>query len=60
MDIASGLVFRVAHQSDRFGPQVVLVTLVLVTALALLGAAMMAGLLLSAPDSTTVAPLRWG
>ena len=58
MDTASGLVFLIVRQSERFGTHTALVALVLL-ALALVAVAMIAGLLLSAPEPMTVAPLRW-
>lgn len=59
MDIASGLLFHLGHQVRRSGTAAAIAALVVAT-LALLGAAMIAGLPLSAPDVTTAAPLRWG
>jgi len=59
MDTASGLVFLIVRQSERIGTHVVLVALVLL-ALALVAVAMIVGLLLSAPEPMTIAPLRWG
>ncbi len=58
MDTASGLVFLIVRQSERIGTHVVLVALVLL-ALALVAVATTVGLLLSAPEPMTIAPLRW-
>jgi len=58
MDTASGLVFLIVRQSERLGTHVVLVALVLLV-LALVAAAVTVGLLLSAPEPMTIAPLRW-
>jgi len=55
MDTASGLVFLIV----RIGTHVVLVASVLLV-LALVAVAMTVGLLLSAPEPMTIAPLRWG
>ena len=58
MDTASRLVFLIERQSERTGARVAVAVVVLLV-LALVAVAMTAGLLPSAPEPLTIAPLRW-